>query len=365
MTDSSNNNSKTEDTVQGYEETQTMGKYDYSKYKSEDPDWSEDWTYEKAIEATKEDEYPHWPDPPDTFEKEYWGIHEVDGRLEIDLKRFEYVCYRTEYSYFPKELKDKDRYYIANKAKRHDYTCNYLHDSVNNLRSDWNQEYKPLFKKIFSPKDAEDSYRTNTMMMFGDSEMFDSVELGSKWAMFQRMATYERIQSELYCTFLTKIMIEIHRIVLRALSMQMYQNTEYSVFDLKTFCNGAGVDFYSLKNWKIYLKYNDVYNFLKHNSIQSYNKLKRFNFKCLVETDQKYENGMFAVNWLNPKEVKIDELLSEIVPFLDDFCSKVLKEDLKQAEWDYDDYFLETKGKLADYWEYAGIYGAVGMSPWD
>ena len=355
-----------------------MAKYDYSRFK--DPDWSDGWVYQKPKpykynpdkepdDATEEEkEYVGWPDPQTACDREYWGIHEVEGeRLEIDVRRFEYACYRCgdHDSYFPEALRNKEDYYIPSRAHRHDYTCNYLLDSVNHLKNDWNDEYKPLFEKIFSPKDAEDSYRTNMMCMFGNSDTFDSIETNARFMGFQRVSTYRRIQSELYCTFLTKVIIEIHRIILRALSMQLYQNPEYSVCDLKSYCNGAGVDFYKLKNWKVYLKYNDIYNFLKHNSVQSYETLKRFNSKCLIDTKQKYENGMFAMYWLNPKEVNIDELLSDIVPFLQDFCKKVLNEDPKVAEWDYDDYFIETQRELEDPMEHFGIYGACGIGPLD
>ncbi len=340
-----------------------MKHYDYSKFK--DPDWSDDWIYSGPYGP--DDKIVDSPELSDSTQEEYWGIHRVDGRLEIDVRRFEYACYRLgdHDPYFPEALRKKGPFYIASKVHRHDYTCNYLMDSIHNLKEDWNGEYKPLFDKVFSPKDAEDSYRTNTMMMIGDSELYDSVELGSKWAYFNRLNTYYRIRAELYYTFLTKVIIEIHRIILRAMTMQLYQNTEYSVFNLKTYCNGAGVDFYHLKNWKVYLKYNNVYNFLKHNSVQAYETLKRFNSKCLIETDKKYENGMFAMDWLNSKEINIDELLSDIVPFLQDFCKKVLGENLKQAKWDYDDYFIETQKELEDPMEHFGIYGACGMSPWD
>ena len=352
-----------------------MGKYDYSKFN--DPDWSDDWTYRESPpmannldDSDDSDEgrtVYGWADLEDASHEDYWGIHRLNGRLEIDVRRFEYACYRCgeHEPYFPEEIKKKNPFYVASKIHRYDYTCNYLLDRIGDLSKDWDEEYKPLFKKVFSPKDAEESYRINTLMMFGDSDFFDSIDRGSKWAAFNRMSTYHRIQLELYCIFLTKIIIEIHRIIFRAMSMQLYQNTEYSVFDLKTYCNGAGVDFYSLKNWKVYLKYNDIYNFLKHNSVKSYEILKKYNPKCLIDTDEKYENGMFAANWLNPEEINIDNFLSDIIPFLEDFCVKVLKENLQQAKWDYDDYFIETKLELQDPKEHFGIYGACGMSPWD
>ncbi len=346
-----------------------MGKYDYSRFK--DPDWTDDWKYvdSKAIEDTDDEsveDYVCYPDLSDSTDREYWGIHEVDGRLEIDIRRFEYACYRLgEHGDFPEELRGKGDYYISTKESRHDYVCNYLKDSITNLKEDWDQEYKPLFKKIFSPKDAEDSYRTSTLAMFGDSDFYDDIELGSKWAAFDRMKTYYRIQAELHCVFITKVVIEIHRIILRALSMELYENTDYSIRDLITYCNAkAGVKAEDLVNWNVYTKYNTICNFLKHNSRKSYDILKRYYPECLVDTDEEYENGMFATPWLNFKNIDVEQLLKGILPFLMDFCIKVLGEDPKQAEWDYDGRFIEIFNELKDPWEHLGIYGAAGMSPW-
>ncbi len=339
-----------------------MVKYDYSKFN--DPDWSDDWTY--GGPSGPDDEIVGWPDIDDSIQEDYWGIHHVDGRLEIDVRRFEYACYRTgdHDPYFPEILRKNGPLYVPTKIHRHDYTINYLMDSVSRLREDWNNEYKPLFEKVFSPKDAEDSYRTSTMAMFGDSDFFDSVEIGSKWAYCQRLGKYQRIQAELYYTFLTKVIIEIHRIILRAMTMQIYQNTEYSVSDLISYCNGANVDFHDLNNWNVYFKYNAIYNFLKHNSEKAYAILKKNYPECIRKSETRYENGMFAMDWLNPEEVNIDQLLSDIIPFLKDFCRVVLGENLLRAEWDYDDYFIETKKELEDPMDHFGIYDATGLSPW-
>lgn len=312
-----------------------MGKYDYSKFK--DPDWSDDWVYKehKFIDgdASEEDDEkledtPPWPESEESFNKEYWGIHEVDGRLEIDLRRFEYVCNRmTEHDYFPKQLLGKNGYYIASKEHRTDYTINYLMDSIDWLRKDWNEEFKPLFKKIRTPGKAEDDYRMATIPYF-DSEFYDDILLGARHAALKRSYTYNRIITELECVFITKIVIEIHRIILRALSMIMYEKQDYSVWDLVTYCNGRGVSFYSLSNWKTYLKYNSVYNFLKHNSVASFETLRKYNPECLIDPNEEYENGMFSAYCLNLKEANVDQLLKDIVPFLKDFCTKVLNEDL-------------------------------------
>ena len=86
-----------------------MGKYNYSKFN--DPDWSDDWVYKEN--STEEDDnveledFVGWPDVQNSSQDEYWGIHKVNGRLEIDVRRFEYACYRStdKERYFPEELK--------------------------------------------------------------------------------------------------------------------------------------------------------------------------------------------------------------------------------------------------------------------
>ena len=349
--------------VRMLEKRDKMSKYDYSKF--EDPDWTDDWVYKGP--CGPDDEIVGYPALSDSSNIEYWGIHELqNGRLEVDIRRFEYACYRLgDHDYFPEGLRGKGDYYVASRIHRYDYTSNFLKDEIENMRKDWEKEYKPLFDKIRSPKDAEDSYRTSTLAMIGDSELYDSVELGAKWAAFERMKSYDRIIAELYCVFVMKVVVEIHRVILRSLSMQLYEKPDYNVWDLVTYCNGKGVSFYKLKNWKVYLKYNSICNFLKHNSITAYEKLKEHNPECLIEKDQQYENGMFAVYWINPKEVNVDQLLKDIVPFLMDFCVKVLGENLKDSVWDYDDKFMEIVRELEDPDEHFGIYAACGMSPWD
>ncbi len=261
-------------------------------------------------------------------------------------------------------MRGKGSYYIPSSVSKHDYICNYLNDSVSNLWKDWNLEYKPLFDKIFSPKDAENSHRISALATISDSELFDDAELGSKYAAFKRMKTYYRIQAELHCVFIINVVIEIHRIILRALSMQLYEKPNYNVWDLVTYCNGKDVSFFSLKNCRVYLKYNNICNFLKHNSVSAYKTLKEHNPECLREINKEYENGMFAVEWINFKEVNIEKFLSDIRPFLEDFCVKVLGEDLKQAEWDHDEHFMEIFNELKDPEEHFGIHAAVGRSPW-
>ena len=65
-----------------------MGKYDYSKYSNEE--WS-----------------------ADLLKQDFWGLHEIDGRIEVDVERFALACeLATEPNYCPEELKKIGGYYI-------------------------------------------------------------------------------------------------------------------------------------------------------------------------------------------------------------------------------------------------------------
>lgn len=74
---------------------------------------------------------------------------------------------------------------------------------------------------------------------------------------------------------------------------------------------------------------------------------------------------MFSYYWINFKEVDIDDYLEKIGVFLEDFCKKVLDEDIDRAKWDYDQFFLDTYNELKDPNEHFGINDSLGMSPLD
>ena len=320
-----------------------MSKYDYSKFKDND-----------SIDMEK---------------MEYWGLHEVDDRIEIDIERYEKACRMVPADEMvPMMLRGKKEYYVPSKRSRYDYASNYLLDCLDGLKDDWNEEYRPLFDSIRSPKEAEDGYRISTIAMFGNSDTFESIDLGSKLARIRRIWKYERVIEELHCIFIMKVCAEMDRMLLRALSMRLYENNEFSIQNFISYCNGMNKDVRvtALEGWRSFSKLHDINNFLKHNSRKSYEILKKFHPECVYEgVEAEYENGMFAFNWIILKEADIETFLEDMRTFLREFSKGIMGEDLERASWDYDDYFIDAFNEMKDPLEYLGIYGAVGMSDWD
>ena len=122
--------------------------------------------------------------------------------------------------------------------------------------------------------------------------------------------------------------------------------------------NGKKID--KLKKYNAYNLLHKVNNFLKHNSIESYKKLKHFysnNVRSIENgtANIEYENGMFAGDWIILKENYIDTLLDKLVEFFEDYCINYLAENIEDSSWNHDDYFWDALKEMRDPYEYFGI----------
>ena len=287
----------------------------------------------------------------------YWGLHEVNGRIEVDLKRYEEACGSFCSEFLPDEIKGKDKLYVPSKKNRYDYTSNYMRDCLYDMKEDWENEYKPLFKAIMTPNQVRDQSRLNAIMFESDMDCIDDIEIDAAIDGFRRYESYNRIIKELYCVFIMKVCAEIDRTLLKSLSSIRYDEIDFSIHEFIVWCNGknSSVRVQSLKKWNEFTKFHDVYNFLKHNTERSYEAVKKHHPECLIEYDVEYENGDFSYDWINIKETDIDQFLSDMRTFSEDFCEKILGENLKMSYWDHDDYFRAMFHEVRDPWTYLGI----------
>ena len=51
---------------------------------------------------------------------------------------------------------------------------------------------------------------------------------------------------------------------------------------------------------------------------------------------------MYAGDWIIIKPDYIDKLFDKLIIFFEDYCSIILKENIKEADWNYDDYFRDA-----------------------
>lgn len=283
---------------------------------------------------------------------EYFGVHKRNGRLHIDTKRFKKMLLRYDCKEFLKEGMFKNRtttYLIPKKVHRHDYKANIIRDLLSNLQADWNNEFKPLLTKIKTPEGVSENYRLDMISTTACSEDFDEIDIDSRIKGIKRIPKYESVIQSLYCQFICKICAEIDRFTLILITSLGYSDNRFGIEKLTKFTD----DLMHKRGTRLIKKLSEfssfdllhkINNFLKHNTLSSYNTLKK-KYPKNVRGDIKrkpYENGMFAGDWIIVEDGYIDKLFIELNKFFEDYCKTIIGEDLEESKWNYDEYFSEA-----------------------
>lgn len=241
-------------------------------------------------------------------------------------------------------------YFIPSKIKRIDYKVNIFRDMIFSLKNEWKNEYKPLLSKIKTPSEVYENARIAGICVTSCSDDFDEIELDARMDSFRREASYNKIINELYCMFIQKVTAEIDRFTLLFMVDCGYKRTDFSFDNFAKFTEKyVGKDrsrdlFRSLKGYNCYSLLHRINNFLKHNSKDAYNSLL-YTYPANVRSvkmgtaKEEYQNGMFAGDWIILKTNYLDEIFDKLIGFFEDYCNKVLHEDLEESKWNYDEYF--------------------------
>lgn len=298
----------------------------------------------------------------------YFGIHKIDGRLHVDTKRYKHILEEDGVTEFlPKELFtiSHSQFFLPAYEFKHDYKFNLFRDLINELRREWLEEYKPLFKYIRTPHQVYEGNRLEQMMYTSCSDDFDEIECDAMFAALRRQPNYTHAIQSLYCNFISKISTEIDRITLIVMTDLGYKSPDYSFNSFVKFSDGLqkdknGTKISKLKKYNAYNLLHKINNFLKHNTLTSYNDLKKWypNNVASVENGTaniNYANGMFAGDWIIVEENYIDNLLDKLILFFKDYCKEYLNENVDYADWNYDEYFLNVFREIVDLRNYWGV----------
>lgn len=298
-------------------------------------------------------------------DRDFWGIHLIDGRLHVDVDRFcamsEAIGIEDFVPQFFLDQKNEHLDYAPDKLHRYDYSVNEFRDLIANLKKDWVEEYKPVFALIRTPKQVEDDTRVGGLMYTSDSDDYDEIQADAAVAGLKRQRKYEKIIQSLYFQIISKVTAEIDRYTLLVIVKHGYKGTDFSLKSFHEFTDGLSgnkdaIKMSGLPHYNTYSLLHKVNNFLKHNSIESYESLKRsFPENVLSSEEHPYQNGMFAEDWIVLKENYIDNLFDKLIGFFENYCKTYLGEDIEKSKWDYDDYFNQAAQELSDPAGYMGL----------
>ncbi len=299
----------------------------------------------------------------DTSEYTYHGFHLKDGRYHIDTKRL--ILLKEDYC-FPKDLFTTPRnthYFVPKYKNKNDWAINILIGTLNRLSRDWNEEYKTVIRKIETPKEVEEKVRINEIAMTSDMVDLDQIQEDAFFAGIRREAKYEEVIKSIHFQYIQKIFIEFFRAILITIKDRGYENKDDFTYGelCKYIQNKFNVEhkranpLFKLPHYKHFDVLNKIDNFLKHNTLSSYNalannpfekdeKLKRFQSSFVYsskEAGQLYCNGMYAGDWLKIGPTFIDETLENLKEFSKELCKLLYDENAKEASWNSDEALIQ------------------------
>lgn len=274
----------------------------------------------------------------DYCDKEYYGLFPKLGKLRIDVIRLEKShLVDKEIINSIKSKQRNTKYYRPAKQTRYEYFSNIFRDALLELKTDWHNEYLPAIEKIQTPKNVGVNARDYFMNTgIADCDEWGEIEL---FAALERYPKYSEIIQSFVGQFFHLLVSKVEQVTVNVLSKVGYQK---SYFDLKKFSNFIKVKYKinldGVDGFDKYKAFRDLWNFLKHNTLSSYNKLKKSNPLILI--DDNYSNGDFGLWFIRFPDNFIDNTIESLIFFFNNFCEVVLLENVKEAQWNYDEYFL-------------------------
>lgn len=296
-------------------------------------------------------------------EYSYYGFHLKNGRYHIDTKRLTKLGIKGS---FPEGLFSSPRnthYFVPKHKYINDYAVSCLRECLNQLSSDWNNEYKQVISKITTPKEVFEQTRT-TEMMFSSSpgDDMEEIDFAALMASIRRGKKYEEVIKSIHLQYLQKMFTEFFRALYLVIKDRGFENkNDFSFKELLFYVQDyfkvrkkRENPLYRLPHYKYLDVLNKIDNFLKHNSRLAYlmladnpyeqdMDLKAFQAGFVVsdqEARSPYETGMYAGNWLKIGPSFVGETISNLQEFSKEFCKMMYDEDADESFWNSDEALL-------------------------
>ena len=282
------------------------------------------------------------------YDTRYYGLFytktETGINVKFDPKRFKNTV-NCEFSEIQTKIINarQTHYFYPNKSEYYDYCCNVFVYRIQEIRDYWEEHYIKLItyakKKIEKPKKVTPG--NNMLFMQGIAE-YDEAVMMSNWTNMQNEYKYMEkcfeVVASLYASFIHQMASQIEAVTVLVLSKQ---NAIIDRFDRNTlYATAAGSNrkVTDLPSFKYYDKLYCLWNFIKHNSRSTYEKLKSV-YPDLIREGAEYKQGFPAFYIINFTNELIMELLNGCTSFFVEYCELVYKEDYEEAQWNYGRYF--------------------------
>ncbi|MDR2602616.1 MAG: hypothetical protein LBC53_09245 [Spirochaetaceae bacterium] len=300
-------------------------------------------------------------DLPDT---RYCGVF-LKGKGEdryvlIDPIRYGKIC---GLSPGMKKVMDKRVGPFFKPAKKHafDYNINFMCYELAEIRKQWEKTNKPMINRVLSEICGKN-------YIPGDDDLYQSgvldpteaaINAGMKTLYSHKMAEFERntLYYSLYAQFFHQMASRIEALFVKVLTRNGYKKDTFNRNAIYVF---KGYNQKSVRGFAGFGDYDKMYaiwNFIKHNSLSTFNALKEL-FPEVLRVNE-YAQGEIACFYVNFDDSLIERILTGVEQFAKEYCRLVFKEEENEAQWNSDEYFLRAVDE-----ENECAFNPLGLPAW-
>ena len=276
----------------------------------------------------------------------YYGLFLCgeDKRVKIDPIRY---AKKIGLSERQKEYinKRKTHYFSPSKKNYSDYNCNIFRKEISEIRSKWKEEHKPIVDA------AIEKIKARKYDMCNDEKLMcgicgpNGANARAQWATMKAKAEAEykkfALKTSMYAEFFHLMASRIEATTVFVLTKNGFEGDKFGRNELYAFKGNKQEKISELVGFAEYDKMYCIWNFIKHNSLSTYNSLKD-KYPEVIANNSKYKQGELAIHYVKIDEMLILDLLNGIEKFFDAYCKLVFDEDVDSADWNYDGYFLSS-----------------------
>lgn len=296
----------------------------------------------------------------------YYGVFiksdKNECRIKVDAVRFNKFFHLSENQLAV--IKNTETHYFV-PSKRHwkEYSCNLFIDCINSIRNEWNDDFLPMVKRTISEIKPKELVPADLELfncgIIDHTEATMTANIENITAQITADRKRQQLWLSLYAQFFHQMASKIEAITINVLTKNGWRGKNFSRNIFYNFKSIKEAEVKSLKSFDAYNKLYAIWNFLKHNSLSTYEALKNSYPEAMIEADRKYAQGELALFYINFDETLINTLLSGLKEFFIEYCNLVFGENYESAQWNYNDWFLE---KVND--EIESITNPLGLPPW-
>lgn len=286
----------------------------------------------------------------------YYGVY-IDKKrghckIKIDVKRYCKMLGLSDAQL--KVVKNrKTHYFMPAKKEWSDYNCNQLVSFVNEIKSEWNKRYALIIEDIIDSVQLKKSIPADNDLFLCGVLDYDEAAAASAMHNFRIEKQEQRIKTELYMSlhaqFFHQMVSKITAKIYSVLINNGFDRKQFNRDDLYDFNGNDASEVQILRGFDSYEKMYLIWNFIKHNSVKSFEALMSRYPKAFLQPDNKivYQAGDPAYQYIAFSKKMIDDILLGVGEFFKNYCQLTFGEDYQRAQWDYEKYFLnKAKGEI-------------------